>query len=67
MIAIIHAFPLNRLFEAAIDKNTGKLLIPVQAEYFVPDVLKEERVECCGRFLKMIDDLQTPKYKTNHK
>lgn len=28
---------------------------------------KEKRVEIFGRFLKMIDDLQTPEHKTNHK
>ena len=30
-------------------------------------VLKERRGKYYGRFLKMIDDLQTPKHKTNHK
>ena len=28
---------------------------------------KEGRGKNYGRFLKMIDDLQTPKHKTNHK
>ncbi len=28
---------------------------------------KEGRGKPYGRFLKMIDDLQTPKHKTNHK
>ncbi len=30
-------------------------------------VKKEGRGKPYGRFLKMIDDLQTPKHKTNHK
>jgi hypothetical protein len=29
--------------------------------------IKEGRGKLYGRFLKMIDDLQTPKHKTNHK
>ncbi len=29
--------------------------------------IKEGRGKPYGRFLKMIDDLQTPKHKTNHK
>lgn len=29
--------------------------------------IKEGRGKNYGRFLKMIDDLQTPKHKTNHK
>jgi uncharacterized protein Yka (UPF0111/DUF47 family) len=28
---------------------------------------KKKEVEQYGRFLKMIDDLQTPEHKTNHK
>jgi len=28
---------------------------------------KKKEAEQYGRFLKMIDDLQTPKHKTNHK
>ncbi len=27
---------------------------------------KKKGEACYGRFLKMIDDLQTPKHKTNH-
>jgi len=29
--------------------------------------IKKKKGESYGRFLKMIDDLQTPKHKTNHK
>ena len=32
-----------------------------------PELEKEGRGKNYGRFLKMIDDLQTPKHKTNHK
>ncbi len=33
----------------------------------IPLRVKKKKGESYGRFLKMIDDLQTPKHKTNHK
>ena len=33
----------------------------------IPSRVKKGRGKNYGRFLKMIDDLQTPKHKTNHK
>ncbi len=39
---------------------------PFTPERFFKSII-EKRVEFYGRFLKMIDDLQTPKYKTNQK
>lgn len=52
------------------DNELSKLELKVLFAYDYlknKDFLKRRRGKNYGRFLKMIDDLQTPKHKTNHK